>query len=72
MEIGNERVGDADFVRREDEFVGPALEFLDFVGGGHKGLQPAEYGDANGHHPVPAALGLVDLLCGLGRDNERL
>ena len=70
VEIGDRRVRDDVFIRREDELVGPAVEGIDLPVGGDIGLDSAHDGNADCEYLVAGAVGAVDIGCGLLGNNQ--
>lgn len=72
VEVRDHGVGHREVVGVEDELVGPPLHGLDHAVGRDGRLERAHHRRADGDHLVAAALGVVDRLGRLLRDEELL
>ena len=70
VEVGNYGVRNRKAVRREDEFVGPAVERFHLVISGDKGLKPPYHSNADRKDLMTGILGAVDL-CGCLRSDDK-
>ena len=68
VEVGDHHVGDGEVVRREDEFVGPAVVGTDFAGDGDGALDGAHGGGADNTDFVAIVLCIHDGVASLRRD----
>ena len=72
IEIGNGTVGKSEFVWRENELVGPAIECLHHTIGAYGCLSGLHHAGTDGTNTMPLSLGSVHQVASLLRDNHLL